>query len=144
MRKDGGPAFPARIPKDYPDFSEAVASGKVEADGFVAQSHYQRALGFEYPAVKIFPGTNGSGPIYAPYMEYHPPDVGAQKSWLHNRQPDRWRERKQVDVAGTLEFRISQMSPAERLGRLRELQAKANQVLIDVDATEVEDSENTE
>ncbi len=126
-----------------PDFSDYLASGKIEADGFVANSHYQRAIGFEYPAVKIFPGANGSGPVYAPYMEYHPPDVGAQKSWLHNRQPDRWRERKQVDVAGTLEFRISQMTPEQRLERLKELQAKAA-LVIEGTATEVDQGQERE
>jgi hypothetical protein len=118
-----------------------VSSGKLEADGFVAQSHYTRAVGFEYPAVKIFaPQTPGGEPIYAPYMEYHPPDVGAQKSWLHNRQPDRWRERKQVDVTGSLEFRISQMTPEQRRARLIELQAKAAQV-IEGEAFEVQEGE---
>ena len=56
-------------------------------------------------------------------MEHYPGDVGAQKSWLFNRQGHRWHDRQQVEHMGSLEYRISQMTPEERLQRLRELQA---------------------
>ncbi len=108
----------------YPEFAEALASGKLEADGYVADSHYQRALGFERQEVKIFQGTAETGPVYAPFMAYYPGDVGAQKSWLHNRQPTRWREQRHVEVGGTLEHRIAAMTREERQARLLELQAK--------------------
>lgn len=42
-----------------------------------------------------------------------------------NRQPSRWRERREVEVTGILEHRIAQMSPEERKARLIGLQAKA-------------------
>jgi hypothetical protein len=37
----------------------------------------RRAVGFEHPAVKIFMPAGAPEPVYAPYMEYHPPDVNA-------------------------------------------------------------------
>ena len=89
----------------------------------------KRALGYEQPVVKIFMPAGAAAPVYAPYMEHIPGDVGAQKSWLFNRQGMRWRDRQQVEVSGTLEHRISQMTPAERLARLRELQAKLDRSL---------------
>lgn len=124
---------------DHPEFCKAIDDGKTPFDAEVAYSMGRRALGFEHPAVKIFaPTTPGAEPIYAPYMEYYPPDVGAQKSWLFNRQPDRWRERKQVEHIGSLEHRISLMSPEDRLARLKELQAKA-QLVIEGEASEVKE-----
>ena len=98
----------------------------------------KRGLGYEHPAVKIFQGTADGGPVIVPYMEHYPGDVGAQKSWLHNRQPERWRDRKQVEHMGSLEYRISQMTHEERLQRLRELQAKAR-LTIEGEASEVEE-----
>jgi len=38
-----------------------------------------------------------------------------------NRRPREWRERREVEVTGTLEHRLAQMTPEERLQRLREL-----------------------
>jgi hypothetical protein len=125
-----------------PDFSESLRQGKIEADSFVADSMYRRATGTAtFPAVKIFaPQIPGGEPIYAGYIERALPDVNAGFRWLYNRQPDRWRERKQVDVAGTLEFRVSQMTPEERRARLIELQAKAA-LIIDGEARDVTEGE---
>jgi hypothetical protein len=66
------------------------------------------------PAVKIFQGTPEGGPVIVPHQEHLPPDVGAAKLWLSRRQPERWRERQQVDVTGTVAHRIAQMTPDER------------------------------
>ncbi len=120
-----------------PDFSDSLSQGKIEADSYVADSMYARARGTAtVPAVKIFMPAGATEPVYAPYLERALPDVNAGFRWLYNRQPDRWRERKQVDLAGTLEFRISQMTPEQRLERLKELQAKAA-LVIESEASEV-------
>ena len=44
----------------------------------------------------------------------HPPDTKAALRWLMNRQPALWRDRQEVNVTGSLEHRLSQMTPAER------------------------------
>jgi hypothetical protein len=36
-------------------------------------------------------------PIYAPYMEYVPPDVTAGIFWLKNRKPAQWRDAWQLE-----------------------------------------------
>jgi hypothetical protein len=137
---------------EYPQFCKSLNDGKVPADAEMAASMYKRGLGFEYPAVKIFaPPTPGAAPVYAPYMAYQPGDVGAQKSWLFNRQGMRWKDRQQVDVGGTIERRIAAMTPAERAAdarafaiRLRQAiaearRARAEQRTIEGEATEVEE-----
>jgi hypothetical protein len=60
----------------------------------------------------------------------------AAKLWLTNRQPGRWRERREVEVTGTLEHRLAQMTPQERRARVLELQARAAAV-IEGEAVEV-------
>jgi hypothetical protein len=80
----------------------------------MAASFYKRGLGYEQPAVKIFMPAGADAPVYAPYMEHYPGDVGAQKSWLFNRQRGRWQERQSVDVGGTLDVRLAAMTPDER------------------------------
>jgi hypothetical protein len=65
-----------------------------------------------------------------------PPDVRAQQIWLYNRQPGRWRERKEINLSGTIEHQISALSQEERMARLMELQRKAG-LLIEGEATEI-------
>jgi hypothetical protein len=118
----------------YAEFREAVAR-KAEADADVAYSLYLRARGgMRLAKVKIFLGKEGNI-VYAPYEEVLAPDLGAAKLWLLNRQPGRWRERRDVEVTGTLEHRVAQMTPEERRARLLQLQARAAVV---IEATEVE------
>jgi hypothetical protein len=123
---------------EHPEFCQALEDGKINADAEVAASLFNRATGrVKMPAVKIFMSKDGD-PVYAPYVEHFPPDIGAAKLWLLNRRPREWRERKELEVTGTLEHRLAQMTPEERRARLLELQAKAA-LVIDGEATEVEE-----
>ena len=77
-----------------PEFCQAVKNGRAVADAQVARALYLKATGqWTQPAVKILPdGT------MIHYTEHFPPDTAAAYIWLKNRQPHRWRERKEVDV----------------------------------------------
>jgi hypothetical protein len=114
---------------EIPEFSEALLDGKAAADAEVATSLYNRACGMKVPAVKIFQGTPDGDPVVVPYQEHLPPDVGAAKLWLTNRQPGRWRERREIEVLGSLEHKLSLMSVEERRARLAELTRKAALVI---------------
>lgn len=122
----------------HPEFAEALEAGKVDADAKMAQSLYNRGIGMKLPAVKIFYDKDKGEPVYVPYVEHLAPDVNAAFRWLTNRRPKEWRERREVEVTGTLEHRLAQMTPEQRHARLLELQAKAAQV-IEGEATEVEE-----
>ena len=39
-----------------------------------------------------------------------PPDVGAAKTWLRNRQPKKWQERTTLDLAGTVNVNLGEWS----------------------------------
>lgn len=75
----------------HPEFSETRARGKEIADAKVAASLYNRAIGYEHEAVKIFMPAGFSEPVYAPYTERFAPDVAAASLWLSNRQGGRWK-----------------------------------------------------
>lgn len=77
----------------YPKFSSAIHRGKHLADADVAASLYERAIGYTHEAVKIFMPAGATAPVYAKYQEHYPPETGAAKHWLNNRQPGFWRER---------------------------------------------------
>lgn len=109
----------------HPEFGKALRSGKIEADAKVAEAVYKRAIGYDNPnAVKIFQGTETTGPIKVPYTEHYPPDVQAQRMWLNNRQSNRWRDRQEVEHSGSIEMRLRAMTPEQRRTRLLELHAR--------------------
>lgn len=83
----------------HPEFLQALKVGKFEADSRVERSLYQRAVGFEHDAVKIFCGKDGEV-TQVPYREYVVPDTAAASFWLKNRKPDEWRDKVQQEHTG--------------------------------------------
>ncbi len=77
----------------HEDFCRAVIVAKDEADNAVERSLYQRAVGYEQEAVKIFMPAGAEAPVYAPYRERIAPDTAAAIFWLKNRRKDQWRDR---------------------------------------------------
>jgi hypothetical protein len=62
----------------------------------VERSLYHRAVGYNYEATKIFMPAGHAKPVYAPYIGHVPPDVTAGIFWLKNRDPEHWRDVKNV------------------------------------------------
>lgn len=77
-----------------PSFKKWLNKGRIEADTDVARALYHRAVGYNHPAVKIM--QYDGVPITVDYTEHYPPDTGAATLWLKNRQPEKWRDK--VDV----------------------------------------------
>lgn len=82
----------------YPEFSEALKSGKGGTDANVVRNLYQRATGYDYTERKII--SKGKGKDGKPIIDrveetrkHVPPDVGAICFWLKNRAPDKWRDK---------------------------------------------------
>jgi hypothetical protein len=86
----------------HEEFCQAVTCGKEAADARVERSLYNRAVGYNYPAVKIFMPANASAPVYAGYTEHVPPDSGAAFNWLKNRKPAEWRDKTETEHSGAL------------------------------------------
>ena len=81
---------------DYPTFFESIKAGREEADAKVAQSLYNRALG--YVGKKTITATNqGEITDVKVVDEYVGADTTAAIFWLKNRQPHIWRDKKEVD-----------------------------------------------
>lgn len=94
--------------KKYPEFSDALKSGKEEPDDQVERSLFERATGYvNKNAVKIFMPANAPEPVYAPYEEHVAPDVTAQIFWLKNRRPDRWRDKQEVEHKGGISVSLA-------------------------------------
>lgn len=76
----------------HPAFLESLKRSKEEADALVEQSLFRRAMGYTHPAVKFFQA--GGEIIRQDYVEHYPPDATSMIFWLKNRQPDKWRDKR--------------------------------------------------
>ncbi len=89
------------------------------------------ARGYRHEATKIFMPAGSEAPVYASYVKHYPPDTNAALAWLSRRQPDKWKDRQEVNVTGTIAHRLSQMTPEERGAFARDLAEQARRRLID-------------
>lgn len=93
----------------HPDFCQALNTGKEKADERVVNSLYQRAVGYEQDAVKIFMPAGADGPVYAPYREKIAPDTTAAIFWLKNRRPADWRDKQEIEQHHTADDALTQL-----------------------------------
>ena len=81
----------------YSEFLGAVKRGRAEADSRVAESLFQRAVGYSHPEDKVF--LHEGTPVVVPTVKHYPPDTTAAIFWLKNRRRADWKDYKAVEVS---------------------------------------------
>ena len=103
--------------KNHPEFLEALNAGKQEADSKVEKALFELATGYEYDAEKpmiVSDGKDvGSHIEVANYREKIAPNATAIIYWLKNRQPEKWRDKQEIEHSG--EVHLSFDKDDERL-----------------------------
>lgn len=74
-------------------FSYSVKKGRIIADSEVASSLYKRAVGYTFEEETYVDGKNVKTVI-----KEISPEPGAALNWLKNRQPDKWRDKRDIDL----------------------------------------------
>lgn len=109
----------------HEDFCRALKVSKEVADQRVERSLYQRAIGYETDAVKIFQYEGKE--VIVPYREQVQPDTTAAIFWLKNRKPEQWRDVKDVNGNHKHHHTAEPVSPfAEFLGQALGTRAEAS------------------
>ena len=87
---------------DHSDISDTLKRGKEVIDLQVENALLKRALGYEYEEVseKYEYGEMTERKVAKKHVI---PDTTAQIFWLKNRRPDKWKDKQDVQVSGTLE-----------------------------------------
>jgi len=110
----------------HPEFLQSLKRGKEEADANVAQRLYARAMGYEHEEDKIF-NENGTAMI-VPTIKHYPPEPAAAIFWLKNRQPHKWRDKRETELTGAdngpIQVDMSGLSEADLLAKAKEVAAK--------------------
>lgn len=78
----------------YPRFREAVEKGRTAADGKVVAALFKNATGYDYTEDEVVRTRRGSVVLEA--RKHVPGETNAQKFWLTNRQPEKWKSTSQV------------------------------------------------
>src|SRR6185312_10687690 len=86
----------------YPEFSEALKSGKDEADERVERSLYHKAIGYSFDSEKVFMFKGEI--IRTPFREHVPPSDTACIFWLKNRRQNEWRDVHKHEVGKPGDF----------------------------------------
>lgn len=87
------------------ELSEALKRGKQEADYEVEDALFKRATGFTYEEVTqeaIWNPREGRHELIVSkkVKKNQPPDTTAAIFWLKNRQPDKWRDKQDIEHSG--------------------------------------------
>ena len=87
--------------KDHPGFFESLKEGKRKADADVADSLYQRAMGFTHESeeIKVIDGEV----VRVPVTKQYPPDTAAAIYWMNNRtrrSANPWSNKIEHEVEG--------------------------------------------
>lgn len=104
--------------KKFPQFLESLKKGKAVADANVASRLYSRAIGYDARATK-FATNEGKITDKVEYIEHYPPDTTAAIFWLKNRQPGKWRDKKEVENQVKLGDELESMSDEELAAIIR-------------------------
>jgi transposase-like protein len=83
--------------KKYVEFSEALKKGKQIVDAKVEKALLRRALGYDYEETKITVNESGQKKVEKTKKQVKP-DTTAQIFWLKNRLPDKWRDKRNVEI----------------------------------------------
>ncbi len=104
--------------KKFPQFLESLKKGKAVADANVASRLYSRAIGYDARATK-FATNEGKITDKVEYIEHYHPDTTAAIFWLKNRQPGKWRDKKEVENQVKLSDELESMSDEELAAIIR-------------------------
>ncbi len=77
-------------------FSESLKKGKIDADANVTERLYKRAIGYKYIEKKTEVDDKGATKVTT-IEKTLAPDITAQIFWLKNRQPNKWRDKTEVE-----------------------------------------------
>jgi len=79
-----------------PKFFESLKRGKDAFDTIKVEGALKhRAIGYEHNETKVF--CQDGQIITHEVVKHYPPDTGAAAFWLKNRDPERWRDKQEID-----------------------------------------------
>ena len=92
----------------YPEVKKACEEGKEFIDSLVEDSLLRNALGYDYEETETISKLNTDGTVdkssvrVKKVKKHRTADTRAAIQWLNNRQPEKWREKKEIAHSGNI------------------------------------------
>ena len=96
----------------FSDISDALKKGKEIVDIHVENSLLKRALGYEYTEVTK-EVVNGQMVAVKQVTKHIMPDTTAQIFWLKNRNPEKWRDSRQLRAEASVRSPFTDLTTEE-------------------------------
>lgn len=87
----------------YKDFKEALIHSRAIADEMVEASLFHRAIGYTHKETKVFFDSKSMQTVEHEVDKHYPPDTAAAQFWLKNRDPEKWKDKTEVEHSGNIE-----------------------------------------
>ena len=104
-----GTSTAERYKLEYRELREALKNGKEELIENLETSLYKKAMGYEYEETKTVreKDDNGKDKVRIEVTKKHlAPDTGALAFALKNLDPERWRDRHDIEYRGEIDHKI--------------------------------------
>jgi hypothetical protein len=112
-----------------PKFLDAMKRGKILADANVAHSLYQKAIGYSCKETHV---SNYQGEITKTEInKQYPPDTTACIFWLKNRQPEKWRDKIDINSSVKVDKETLDMIETQFVTKMAEAHERQMAVLIE-------------
>lgn len=87
-----------RWKKRHPAFANALKENRALAGAAVVASMFKNAIGYEHPEDKVM-GVEDGKPVIVQVTKRYPPNQAACQYYLSNREPERWRNKQELEVS---------------------------------------------
>lgn len=91
--------------KRHPEINEALKRGKEVTDRIVENALFKSAIGYDYDEITTISNESGDIVHTKRVRKHVSPNPTSMIFWLKNRKPEMWRDRKGVDVAGSMDVK---------------------------------------
>jgi hypothetical protein len=115
--------------KHHPEFLASIQKGKVIADAEVALSLYKSATGGHIVKEDKLVSDGVGGQKVITLEKQLEPSVTAQIFWLKNRQPDKWKDKQEVNNNIKIDKELMHKIETEFLERLARARERQKEVL---------------
>ena len=111
----------------HSDFSDSLKRGKEVVDREVENALLKRALGYKYDEVtkeQVMNPDTGEFEIKTTKIVTNQvvPDTTAQIFWLKNRKPSEWRDKRDVEVSGEINNKVSNLTDEQLDEEIKKLE----------------------
>ena len=119
----------------YPEFSEGLMKAKYKINSKIEAQAFKRAMGYMITEEKTIYGVNEDGEEEVIRIEKHkkhiPGDTKILQTLLKNRMPDKYREKKEIELSGELtnnvNINLDSLSDEDIINELKKLGADVDE-----------------